>query len=708
MANETLMQKTILSDIEVDGWLYIVDPTDTTESAQGTSKRVLKSVFLAEQDQKIVDAITDSTLIGGVTTSSSVPPTGNIHAIGVGEGTYTNWGGMIVPANNFGTLQRVDGVYSVSLTEVDLSSKLNVSDLSSNLNSTSTTQALNLAGAKVLNDKKASLVAGKNKYNYLNHSLGGHTYTDKAIDNLGVISSFAGWVGAEIPILPSTTYSFKHNNNDYSDVNVGALAYLDANKVLLSYINMETLPSASGLGGKKLTTPVNTAYIFKNVVVGVNDYLVDFQLELGTSTTTFQSYYNTVSEDQLPLSILKASDIVDNLNSIETEKALSAAQGKILNDTKADLEPDKNKFNPALIEIDKFIEFTDVAIVNTYVGITAGSGWKISGFQEVLPDTIYTISGLGGYNKRLMFYDASLAPIGTICKAINSTFTTPLLCQYVNWTIKESGDSDSIFANCQLELGSYATAYEPYTLVVPERLLPSSVSSSVILIPKKIVFMGDSITADPSWWTANLLQKVSFLNFLNLARSGATWSHESGTVYDITSTGGSTTSENVIWNQVNKLIDKVTNSLTPTPDVVCILAGTNDYARTIGSASSAFSDNYPITGNAAGTILDVSTAVRYCCELILTNYPSCQIILVTPLQRGQEDNSVIFNIGQAIKDCGEYLAAQVIDAGKESGIYGKKETNLDIFLYDNLHPNAAGNEKIGAFMAMKLKNIINI
>lgn len=76
---------------------------------------------LSNPQKTYVDAavqanLVDSTLINGVTTSSAIPPTVNVHAIGVGAGTYTNWGGMVVPANNIGTLSRVGGVYAVSLT----------------------------------------------------------------------------------------------------------------------------------------------------------------------------------------------------------------------------------------------------------------------------------------------------------------------------------------------------------------------------------------------------------------------------------------------------------------------------------------------------------------------------------------------------------------------------------------------------------------
>lgn len=71
-------------------------------------------------DTAIQAQVADSTILNNVTTSSAVSSTGNIHAIGVGPGTYTNWGGMVIPTGNIGTLQRVGGVYSVSLTPITI------------------------------------------------------------------------------------------------------------------------------------------------------------------------------------------------------------------------------------------------------------------------------------------------------------------------------------------------------------------------------------------------------------------------------------------------------------------------------------------------------------------------------------------------------------------------------------------------------------
>ena len=253
-----------------------------------------------------------------------------------------------------------------------------------------------------------------------------------------------------------------------------------------------------------------------------------------------------------------------------------------------------------------------------------------------------------------------------------------------------------------------ATRQEINTLENDIRMLETKVKDKKYF-DKNIVIMGDSITANPNWWTKNMLERLSFKNYLNLARSGATWSHTTDTVYDITSTDGNTSSDNVIWNQVNKLVNKVDNAEFPIPDIVFILAGTNDYSRDKGDISDTFVNfTGDITQSEPGEITDLVKGIRYSCETILNNFPDVQLILATPLQRGLAHNNTIFEIGDLIKECGRRLSATVIDQGSECGIYGYYEYTGDKYLYDNLHPNDKGNEKIGAFIATKLKNIICI
>lgn len=64
--------------------------------------------------------VAGSTIINGVTPSSAIPASGNIHTYVAAAGTYTNWNNSVLSANSFGIITRVDGIYSISQTPFDL------------------------------------------------------------------------------------------------------------------------------------------------------------------------------------------------------------------------------------------------------------------------------------------------------------------------------------------------------------------------------------------------------------------------------------------------------------------------------------------------------------------------------------------------------------------------------------------------------------
>jgi len=126
---------------------------------ENTPEGMQAAIAAAENrlDQKIDDALLDSTAIGDPTIPIPVDVTGNAHCLGVGPGTYANWGGLVVPANNTATLKRIGGVFYMSLTLMDLSGKLNVSDVINSLTSAETAKALSAAQGKFLNENKANI-----------------------------------------------------------------------------------------------------------------------------------------------------------------------------------------------------------------------------------------------------------------------------------------------------------------------------------------------------------------------------------------------------------------------------------------------------------------------------------------------------------------------------------------------------------------------
>tara|TARA_R110000772_G_scaffold56917_1_gene129266 strand:+ start:213 stop:2123 length:1911 start_codon:yes stop_codon:yes gene_type:complete len=226
-------------------------------------------------------------------------------------------------------------------------------------------------------------------------------------------------------------------------------------------------------------------------------------------------------------------------------------------------------------------------------------------------------------------------------------------------------------------------------------------------IDKVAWWLGDSITDDDNYYLNKLNEKLTFSTQYNIANSGAKFSHTSATVYDITSTGGGGADWNVTWNQVNKMIDLVNNSSYLQPDLILLSAGTNDFYGTVGTPSTIY-DGLSFTTLASGhsRLQSLAGGLRYTCDTILENYPNVQIVLIAPIQRGLVDNSVMFEIIDAMIESGGLGSMEVIDQGRKCGIYGYPEIASDIFLTDNLHPTPLGGQKMANFLLKALKNVI--
>ena len=99
-----------------------------------------------------------------------------------------------------------------------------------------------------------------------------------------------------------------------------------------------------------------------------------------------------------------------------------------------------------------------------------------------------------------------------------------------------------------------------------------------------IAFMGDSLTTE-DWnnneWLASFDKIIRYSHRINYAQSGATWSHRSATKYNLHNKWGVWNDDNVIWNQINRLIYDIKNNNQTIPDILVIMAGTNDATITI-------------------------------------------------------------------------------------------------------------------------------
>lgn len=93
---------------------------------------------------------------------------------------------------------------------------------------------------------------------------------------------------------------------------------------------------------------------------------------------------------------------------------------------------------------------------------TSYNGWTTSDYILVLPNTQYTFNpnSSEGNSAKACYYDQNKTFISYINSGPN-TFTTPANCEFMRFSYREES------TNIQLELGSTATAYEPYSNICP-------------------------------------------------------------------------------------------------------------------------------------------------------------------------------------------------------------------------------------------------
>lgn len=136
-----------------------------------------------------------------------------------------------------------------------------------------------------------------------------------------------------------------------------------------------------------------------------------------------------------------------------------------------------NKFNPALVVVNG-------GYINTSGVATGAPLYKNSGYQPVLPSTAYLLTGVeAGNNWGLAAYDVNKAFItmlptaGQNIAAIPQTFTTPVNCYYLRWTIQVGASPD--YTNlCMLEQTSsiYPSVYVPYARTVDISQIPTDIA----------------------------------------------------------------------------------------------------------------------------------------------------------------------------------------------------------------------------------------
>ena len=241
--------------------------------------------------------------------------------------------------------------------------------------------------------------------------------------------------------------------------------------------------------------------------------------------------------------------------------------------------------------------------------------------------------------------------------------------------------------------------------------------------PSNVVILGDSNTwiggddcdKPQGWnkWFKDALQPTTCKSY---ARSGATWTNTPQTRKNTQENIEVLGNDNVIYNQICRLQEAVDSGIQDLPQLILILAGTNDAwflkqrpkALTTSACKGYCTDCCLITGRPVSEVLTLAESVRYDCELLKTSFPNARIILLTPLQSVAAGTENITKAGDIIEDCGQRMGLSVIRLDKDGGIDAAKEKTKHHLTTDGTHTSEAGARQVGTFIAQQVSALLQL
>lgn len=219
---------------------------------------------------------------------------------------------------------------------------------------------------------------------------------------------------------------------------------------------------------------------------------------------------------------------------------------------------------------------------------------------------------------------------------------------------------------------------------------------------------GDSCTCEKGWskWFVDTFRPESCVSY---ARSGATWTNTKATEYDISEYSEVITDNNVIYNQINRLVHDIRHNGKPLPHLIIIMAGTNDAWFTNRRPglwqSPAFNlSAHTVDSIQASACTSLASSVDMACLMLKRIAPASRIVLVTPIQSSRIDSAKISRVADCIDSCGRHHGAMVVRLDMEGCVKASVESGCHTFTSDGVHTNIKGAQCIGFFLSRRIAN----
>lgn len=185
------------------------------------------------------------------------------------------------------------------------------------------------------------------------------------------------------------------------------------------------------------------------------------------------------------------------------------------------------------------------------------------------------------------------------------------------------------------------------------------------------------------------------------ARSGATWTDTSSTRANPDAYSEVLDADNVVYNQVLRLINHADADPLLTPDVIVVYAGANDAwfaSRRPGIFSSEeitplIDGTFPY-GNLLSSpsgIVTLAGCVAQSCMMLRHRFPEAWLLLVTPVEMAKVPVERVTQVGNIISGVGEAMGIDVFRADREVDIRRVRELGSHpANTTDGVHTNPSG------------------
>ena len=559
------------------------------------------------------------------------------------SGTYTNCGGLVIDTTDNIAIIIVSGTFD-TFNKIDIPVNITIdatpTDGSNNaISSNGVFDALALKEDTLTLDVlpengSTNAVESGGVFDYLNNTTIKQNYysinqvTDsESINQAGSISTTLGLGLTRIPVLPETTYAFKHSDNSYLYNNETAIFFFDSGLVKIGgNVDVRTLENALGDGGKIITTPANCFFILKNNNQTGRDYRSDFVINLGTSTFPYEAYTTEVSE--INNNYLRDNYLRSENDRIKPEENLSKIKGfNYKSESLSQISDTLDQIRTATVEVQNNDSLSlsspltlgsSIVITKSYTSDSIISAIKIdlasttsSGSQYI---NVFVIDENDVIVQKQGVYQFTFTVAG-VYNVVIDDFILPAN-HFLGFTTSE---------NVKIKYGSNISATSGWRYfgqdTFPDKALDSnffsqglltrfdavgvgwtatlktfnSVLNNNYLTGLKIVGIGDSMMeAYNSYAYVNLIAVRNSMNFTNLGISGNR----------ITTTGGTGTA----------MCDRVTDIPTDTK-ILVVDCGTNDALNTITIGATSSTNDAEFNG-----------ALNKFLDAVLTRIPTAGII----------------------------------------------------------------------------------